>query len=426
MLRVAEFAALISSLVSGAAPQSLVAIRAARAIDPATGTVTEPAVVLIEGGKLKAVGPSLSVLSDGGVLTISSGTIVPGYFDCHTHLAATSEPKYDGQDYYFMALNHPTALRALEGAAHAREMLEAGFTSVRDVGNGGDHADLELARAIKWGLVPGPKMQAAGRIIAPFGGQFDARVSPKQLENPEYAFADSRDEMRRAVRENAYYGADWIKVLVNSGKGYQYSVDDLKFIVDEAAHAKRKVAAHCIGDAACQSAVAAGVASIEHGWDASDETLKEMKRRGIFLVSTPFTVKELLGLGWSPEKAAGLHAWHVSDLRRAVKLGVTQAFGTDIQSASEGGQTRGTKALGYITSYIEAGMPPMDILKTLTIEGARLTGTDSQRGALKPGLAADLLVLDADPRKSPEALTQVLAVVKDGVLVSRGPNSSNR
>jgi imidazolonepropionase-like amidohydrolase len=409
----------ILGLLGSTAPSagSSLAITAARAIDPASGAVTEPAIILIENGRIKSVGSKTEVPAGVEVVAVPSGTVVPGYFDAHTHLAATQQPQWDGVDFYFMALNHPTALRALEGAAHARQMLDSGFTSVRDVGNGGDHVDLELARAIKWGLIPGPTMFASGRIISPFGGQFMARVSPQQLQTSEYFFADSHDEMRRAVRENAYYGADLIKVVVDATAS-PYSAEDLRFLVEEAGRAKLKVAAHCQTLAGTKAAVEAGVFSIEHAFQVDRSTLQRMKENGIYLVATPFTVEALESLGWSPREAIEKHKAHVSRVREAASVGVVQAFGTDLMT-DVAKKDRGQAALGYIGSYLEAGLSPMEVLKVLTINGARVTGTDSFRGKLASGAAADLLVLDGDPRADPNALARVKVVVKDGRIVRR-------
>lgn len=394
-------------------------VRAARMVDPDSGSVTEPAMVRIEGGRITALGKSLPVPQGAQVHDFPGATLVPGYFDCHTHLAATLQPQWDGEDFYLMALNHPTALRALEGAAHARQMLVAGFTTVRDVGNGGDHADLELAKALKWGLVPGPTMLASGPIIAPYGGQFLARVPPAQLEQPEYRFADGRDELRKAIRQNAYYGADLIKVVVDA-KRYGYSEEDLRFVVEEAARAGLKVAAHAQTARGAQVAAAAGVASIEHGFRIDDATLAVMKQKGIYLVSTPFTVRAQRSFGASEEVARKRYARDVERTRRAHQAGVLQAFGTDLMGEVPD-TPRGAAALEYVQSYLDAGLTWLEVLRVLTTNAARLTGLEAERGGLKAGLAADLVVLEGDPRQDAKALMRVTAVLKDGRLVRESP-----
>src|SRR6185437_9471760 len=194
-------------------------------------------------------------------------------FDAHTHLLATIDPKWDLGDFWIMALQRRPGWRAIEGVRHAQEMLESGFTSVRDLGNSGDHLDTDLDKAIRFGRVPGPAMIFSGPIISPFGGQFwDTPADPRLLDNPEYRVADSRDEMRKAVRENIYWGARVIKIAVD-GQKYRYQADDIRFIVDEAARAGVKVAAHVQTERGARAAIEAGVASIEHGWVLTDEDL---------------------------------------------------------------------------------------------------------------------------------------------------------
>jgi len=281
------------------------------------------------------------------------------------------------------------------------------------MGNGGDHADLELARAIEWNMVPGPTMLASGRILAPFGGQFMARTEVPRLEHPEYAFADSRDEMRKAIRENIYYGAHLIKVVADA-KPYHYTEEDLRFIREEAARAGRRVAVHCGTLEAARAAAAAGVASIEHGWNLDDATMALMKGNGVVLVSTDFTVAALQEAGADAARAERLHQRYVARLKRAFQAGVTVAFGTDLM----GSGNRGRMALDYVDSFLEAGVPPLETLRAMTANGAKLLGVESERGFLKPGCAADLIALEGDPLKDPQALKRVRFVMKNGRVVT--------
>ncbi len=265
------------------AAAQIIAITAGTLIDPETGTEKSKQVILIEAGKIKAIGSELQIPSDSTRVDLSQETVLPGLFDAHTHLLASVDARWDLGDFWIMALQRRTGWRAIQGARYAKEMLESGFTTVRDLGNSGDHLDTDLDKAIRFGLAPGPTMVFAGRIIAPFGGQFwDTPTDPSLLDNPEYRFADSRDEMQKAVRENIYWGARVIKIVVD-GQKYAYSTDDIRFIVSEAARAGVKVAAHVQTESGARAAIDAGVASIEHGWVLSDEDLAMAKKKGVVL-----------------------------------------------------------------------------------------------------------------------------------------------
>src|SRR6185369_2718726 len=211
------------------------------------------------------------------------------------------------------------AYRAIEGTKNAREMLESGFTTVRDVGNNGKYADTALRQAIENGLVPGPTMINAGRIIAPFGGQYHLQPDRQELGNPEYLFADTHDEMIKAIRQNIHFGSLVIKIVVDDQK-YIYSVDDIKFIVEEAGRAGLKVAAHCMTEQGARNAALGGVASIEHGFRMSDEALELAKQNGVVLVGTEFTVEAAGYLGLDPKTAKFFHDTFIDRLKRAYKI----------------------------------------------------------------------------------------------------------
>ena len=391
----------------------VIAISAGTLIDPADGSEKANQTILVEAGKIKEVGAGLRIPGDAIRIDLSREAVLPGLIDAHTHLLATVDPKWDLGDFWIMALQRRPGWRAIQGARHAREMLESGFTSVRDVGNAGDYLDADLAKAIRFEVVPGPRMIYAGRIIAPFGGQFwDTPADARLLENPEYRFADSRDEMRKAVRENVYWGAGVIKIAVDSQK-YSYTADDIRFIVEEAARAGVRVAAHVQTERGARAAIEAGVASIEHGWVLTDEDLALAKKNNVVLVSTDFTIASLLANGMEPAAAKRTHERYVARLKRAWAAGVDVVFGTDIMSNVKG-RTRGELAIEYIDSFVEAGVGAPDILRAMTTRAAALLGIDKERGSIRPGMAGDLVATPANPLRNIESLKEINFVMKDG------------
>src|SRR6266705_5728723 len=266
-------------------PPRVIVINAGKLVDPEKGTTAANQIILVRGRKIEAVGANVQIPADAQVIDLSKSTVLPGLFDAHTHLCMTVKKERDAGTYYITTLLDPTPYRAIEGVANARDMLAAGFTTIRDVGNAGNYADTGLRQAIERGLVPGPTIVNAGRIITPYGGQFHLQPGRRELGEPEYYFADSRDELKKAIRENIHYGARVIK-LVADDQPYVYSVGDFEFVVDEARRAGLKVAVHAgVRDGGSpHNAIAARVASIEHGFRISDEDLELMKKNDVVLV----------------------------------------------------------------------------------------------------------------------------------------------
>lgn len=410
------FACLVCAVVFGAvAHAQVVAISAGNVIDPETGEERHNQTIVVEAGKIKEIGASVNVPANATRIDLSSENVLPGLVDAHTHLLATVDAKWDLGDFWIMALQRRPGFRAAQGVRHAREMLESGFTTVRDVGNAGDYLDADLEKAIRFGVVPGPTMIFAGRIIAPFGGQFwDTPADGRLLENPEYRFADSRDELQKAVRENIYWGARVIKIVVD-GQKYSYSSDDIRFVVDEARRAGIKVAAHVQTEQGARAAMEAGVASIEHGWVLSDEDLELAKKNHVTLVSTDFTVAELVANGMQPDSARRTHDRYVSRLKRAWDAGVNVVFGTDVMSDVKG-ETRGQVAMDYIDSFTEAGIKAVDTLRAMTSRAVELLGVASERGALRAGMAADLVATPVNPLRDINGLKHIDFVMKNGEI----------
>lgn len=407
---------LICALGSGtsiAGAQATV-IRPARMIDPGSGAVTERPTIIVSDGVIRGIGRDAAVPAGARVVELPDATILPGLIDAHTHLCTTIRPARDGASFLTMALNDPNAARAVEGVINARAMLDAGFTTVRDVGNEGNFACGAVSRAIAEQRLPGPTMITAGRIIAPFGGQFQLQPERADLVEPEYLVADTRDEMVKAIRENVHFGAGIIKIVVDDQR-YLYSVDDIVFMKEEAARAGLKLAAHAWTTKGAHTAAAAGVASIEHLWAVADEDLELAKQNGVIAVFTPLLDSEtrLLFPGDST-----VHARQVDRIRAALRSGIPIAFGSDAPLAIPGFD-RGRLAMERIDMLLEAGMTPLQLLRAMTVTPAALLGVGDRRGALRVGMAADLVAVQGDPLKEPTVLKTVSFVMKDGVVVPR-------
>ena len=386
----------------------VVAIKAGKLLDPETGRTTANQVILVEGNKIKEIGANVSIPAEAKIIDLSKATVLPGLFDAHTHLCMAVIPGRDQGNYYFTTLLDTTGYRAIEGVANGMAMLQSGFTTVRDIGNAGNYADTDLRHAIEAGWVQGPTIVNAGIIIAPYGGQFHLQPEKKDLATPEYLFADTRDEMRKAIRQNIHFGSKVIKIVVDD-QAYIYSTEDIRFMIAEAHAAGLKLAAHCWTHAGAHNAAEAGVDSIEHGFRMTDEDLQLAKKNNVTLVGTEFTEKLT-----SSEQ----HKIWVDRLKRAYKIGVNMAFGTDVIDALPG-ETRGTLAVDYVQSWIEAGVPAADTLRAMTVNAARLLGVDKERGFLKPGMAADIIATPENPIEDIRTLKRVSFVMKDGTIIKQ-------
>jgi len=351
--------------------------------------------------------------------------VLPGLIDVHTHLLHEyhQEAGGDEENRILEVVRLGPARRALLGARIAREMLEAGFTTVRDLGNSGVDGAVALRDAVAGGWVSGPRIAAAGRALAPVGGQFQ-RMTPEAqalIVDQEYVPVSGADEARRAVRQEVFEGADWIKVIVNSGSR-MLSAEELRAIVDEARRAGRLVAAHATdGDRAALLAAEAGVASIEHAYTVSDTVLRLMAAKGIVLV---------------PTDAPGV-ARYQARIQRALRAGVRIAIGSDLYYADPA-NTRGALSAGMYSTYVASGMRPADVLRAATLTGAELIAGHSGGGApggsaegtlvggaIEPGRAADLIAVDGDPLADVGALRRVRFVMQGGRVVRNdaGPSS---
>ena len=414
-----------------APPASITALRAARLIDAKADTITTNAVVLISGEKITAVGSNLSVPANAKVIDLGDATLLPGLIDVHTHLLSEMDgSNLSLQDIEMLRIvaTQSTAERALLGAKLGREDLESGITTVRDVGNSGVNGDVALRHAIDRGWLPGPRMVTATRALAAQGGQFGRLIPEAQsIIEQEYVTLHGPESARQAVRQALYDGATCIKVIVN-GNPADVTLDEMKAIVEEAHLFRVKVAAHAIGNNATRVAAEAGADSIEHAYVVSDDVLKMMAEKHIFLVPTDGTVKTFVDMSIGTRHTTDSERAELEQefapfikrskdrLQRAIKFGVPIAAGSDMY-LSMPHLTRGQASLLVYDAYSDDGMSPMDIIHAATRNAAELLGWQDRIGTLEPNKLADIIAVPGDPTKNVQALQHAKFVMKGGQII---------
>lgn len=407
-----------------------VAIRAARMLDVKSGNVISDAVVLIENSRITAVGSKLAIPADAEVIDLGGATLLPGLIDSHTHLLQNYDGKL-GSDEANMILTvtqMSTAKRALLGVKMGREDLEAGITTVRDLGNSGVSGDIALRDAIGAGWVVGPRMIVSTRALAASGGQFgELQPETQKIIDQEYVVVNGVEDARKAVRQAIYDGANCIKVIVNTDLRV-LTLEEMKVIVEEAHRVRRKVAAHATDDMSVRIAAEAGVDSIEHAYVVSDEVLKIMAEKKIYLVPTDGPVEAYVDIFTRPrnptpeqlkqqeESARRFVEGSRDRLRRAIKAGVPIAAGSDMYYMMQG-KTRGQASLLMFRAYTEAGMSPLEIIRAATINAATLLGAEPVLGSLEASKLADIVAVEGDPLKDITELERVRFVMKGGKVV---------
>ncbi len=404
---------LLAVLLASPAWTQTFAVRAGNLFDPAKGTVTTHQIILVKDKKIVEVGPSVAIPKDSEVIDLSNEWVMPGIMDAHTHVTWSAQ-HFKDLDYSYVT--EGTGLRALQGLHTAQILLNAGITTVRDVGNDANFAAVDLRKAIDAGWFTGPTVLTAGKIIAPFGGQSGSlppEVGP--LWRFEYYEADGPEEIRKAVRENIFYGADLIKLVADSND-YHYSVEEIRAAVEEAHHAGRAVAVHVYGGEAADNVIAAGVDSLEHGYLLTDDQLRRMKEKGIFLASTDFPASHAEAGGEPDSKEAGEVI--IDRLKRAYKIGVKIVFSTDIVTEYKN-ENRAEMTWDYLAVWRAAGVPNAEILKCMTTNTAELLRIQKARGAIEAGLFADIIAMPSSPLEDIESLRKVNFVMKNGAIVRR-------
>lgn len=406
-----------------APPSSIVLLKAGRLIDVRAGRVVENQGILIEGERIKAVGPladiERSAPSSARVIDLSRATVLPGLADCHTHILLQGDITV--ADYDEQLLKESIPYRTIRATVAARMGLMNGFTAMRDLETeGAMYADVDIKQAINRGVIPGPRMFVATRAFSATG-MYPLQGYSWELRMPEgVQIVDGPDNIRRAVREQVKYGADWIKFyadrryFVKDGALHSwvnFTDEEMKAMVDEAHRLGRRVAAHAMGREGIESSLKAGVDSIEHGYGLDAEMMDQMVRQGTYWCPTIY-VGVYVAEG---RAAAGAPIWlAMRDMEAkafglAVRKGVKIAYGTD--AGGYAWTENQAKEFAYMVRY---GMTPMQAIQSATIAAANLLERPDDLGAVEPGKYADIIAVAGDPLRDITELERVRFVMKGG------------
>ncbi len=406
-------------------PSGVVALKAARLFDGKAKALVANGVVVIEGDKIVDAGSGITIPPGAQVIDLGDATLSPGFMDAHSHVTLDYSGSYNEQR--LKGLERTVGELALRAIPWARATLEAGFTTVRDLG--AEHlTDVALRNVIAQGIVPGPRMLVATNGIGATGGHFDDTNAyrPEVFgREPDWreGIADGPDDLRKAVRYQVKNGADVIKAAVSGGvlslatevDVPQFTAAEIAALVDETHRLRKKIAVHCHGDSVAKEAVTAGVDSIEHGSFLSPETLTLMKNKGTYLVATLMATEYIMAkLELYPpslqEKARAADRARSEMFRNAVKIGVKIAFGSDSAVFPHGENAKEFKLM------TDLGMPPIEALRSATSVDAELFGIADRVGTLEKGKLADVIAMPGDPTKDITATERVFFVMKEGKI----------
>jgi imidazolonepropionase-like amidohydrolase len=393
-------------------------IRAGHVIDVHTGNELADETVIVQGEKIVGLAKTADTPAKTGdrVVDLGSYTVLPGMIDVHTHLTMVTN-----FDPYF-ELSMTPAKEAILGVENAKTTLEAGFTTVRNVGANG-WTDVALRDEINAGHVPGPHMQVSGPALGITGGHMDENLLPEQYHVQGEGVSDGIAGVQHMVRNNIKYGADLIKIGASGGvlskgddpQASQYTLEEMQAIVADAHRLGRKVAAHAHGAQAILWASEAGVDSIEHGSYMNDEDIAMMKKMGTYFVPTAYLIDWQKQYGHLPpfyaQKMADVGAVEKKNARHAIESGVKVAMGTDAAVYPHGLNAHELDV--YVNQF---GMTPLEALKTTTLNAADLMGWTDKVGSLEPGKWADVIAVSGDPLKDIKTLEHVSFVMKGGVI----------
>jgi imidazolonepropionase-like amidohydrolase len=414
---------LAGSLIAGAAaadslPDRPIILHAAHLLDVGTGRLLSPGEVLISGERISAVGTSVVHPSGAQLLDLGETTLLPGLIDAHVHLFL-----HPGAED-LQTVDESVPQRTLLAAIAAKQDLLAGFTAERDMGTeGAGSADTAVRNAINAGLIPGPRLRISGNAIDILGGHEDAnKFNPAQhvLANADYA--NDAAELVATIREQHKEGSDFVKIYetghdqLHDGvfqTPYQYSTEELKAAVDEAARLGTVVGVHANGEPGTLYAARAGVASIDHAAQLSDETMALMKQKHIPAVPTFAVIEYFAAHAATPAESARERAmldFKIAEFKREIAAGISFAVGSDVGPFPHGTQARELELM------VRYGMTPLAVLRADLLNGAKLLGWGGQIGELKPGFYADIIAVPGDPLEDIRAVEHVRFVMKDGVV----------